>query len=716
MSKPASMLAGVIGLWTALALAQEQHPEPGTKAELFELPALSVQAQRLESLTVPSEAQAGQELREVPGNTSLLETEAVRKGRVGSLVDILQQSPSIYSRSRFGGSEARLSIRGSGIMQTFESRGVRLLRNGLPLSEADGFTRNQLVDPLIVQSAQVYPGANALEYGAANLGGAINLITPTGYTTDTLTAHLEAGSNAWTRAQIAGGQVLGNSGLDYFASLSGLHQNGFREANDEEQSMQFYGNIGYQASDQAEHRLHFTYMVQDLELPGSLSKDQVEDDPEQVNTLWARSRALRNFDPLLRLDWQSAFTLSPDTRLDLGASWQHLEMFHALPSFLFSPGAPQSQVLALDRNDTSLNARLRSQGQWLGLAQELTLGARAAHGEDETDYFVSRFGTTAKGPKTRTEDGRALTVELFAEDRLAVTEALTLVLGGQWAYAHRKVKTDQVDPTRPLGGGFTGDDDYAQFNPKVGFTYQVVPAAQLFGNVSRSFEPPTLVELGNTVTGEPVDAQDAWTVEIGSRGRWGNLDWQLAGYYAWLDREILITENPPGTGNFATANADKTIHAGLELGLAYHQPLNWLGADQLITRVNYTLNEFRFDDDPAFGDNTLPGIPEHLIRAELSYRHPSGFYLAPSVSASAGKAFVDFANTLENDPYAIVDLRTGFDHPAGWSVFVEAENLTNERYASNTGVIADASAGFGDPAVFNPGRPLSVFGGFELRF
>lgn len=717
MSRSASVLAGAVGLWTAVALAQAPRTEPGANEEVFQLPALSVEAQRLESLTVPSTTQARQALREVPGNTGLIDTEEVRKGRAGSLAEILQQSPSIYSVSRFGGSEDRLSIRGSGITQTWESRGVRLLRNGLPLTEADGLTRSQLVDPLIVQNAEVYPGANALEYGAADLGGAVNLITPTGYTADILTAHLEAGSDAWTRAQIASGRVLGESGLDYFASLSGLHQNGFRETADEEQALQFYGNLGYRASNGAEHRLHFTYMKQDLELPGSLSKDQIKDDPEQANKLWADSRGQRNFNPLLRLDWQSALTLGSATHLDLGASWQHLEMFHSIPSFLFSPGAPRSQIITLDGDDASLNARLRSQQQWLGLSQHLTLGVRAAHGESETGYFVPRsFGSTTKSTKARTENGRALTAELFVEDRITVTEALTLILGGQWAYAQRKVKTDQIDPAQPLGGGFTGKDHYTQLNPKIGLIYQIAPTAQLFGNVSRSFEPPSLSELGNTATDKPLDAQDAWTVEFGSRGRWGNLDWQLAGYYAWLDREILITEDPPGTGNFATANADKTVHAGVEIGLAYHQPLNWLGADQLTTRINYTLNEFHFDDDAAFGDNRLPGIPEHVIHAELSYRHPSGFYLTPNVDVNAGKAFVDFANTLENDPYAIVNLRTGFDHPAGWSVFLEAENLANERYASNTGVIADASAGSGNPAVFNPGRPLSVFGGFELRF
>ncbi|HET8701515.1 MAG TPA: Plug domain-containing protein, partial [Nitrococcus sp.] len=158
MSKPTSMLAGVMGLWAAVAFTQAQGAEPEANAneKIFKLPTLSVKAQRPESLTVPSPAQARQALREVPGNTGLIETQPVREGRVGSLADILDQSPSIYSQSRFGGSEDLISIRGSGITQTWESRGVRLLRDGLPLTEADGMNRSQLVNPLIVRFAEVY--------------------------------------------------------------------------------------------------------------------------------------------------------------------------------------------------------------------------------------------------------------------------------------------------------------------------------------------------------------------------------------------------------------------------------------------------------------------------------------------------------------------------------------------------------------------------------
>ena len=36
----------------------------------------------------------------------------------------------------------------------------------------------------LVRYAEIYPGANALEYGASSFGGAINFVTPTGITSE----------------------------------------------------------------------------------------------------------------------------------------------------------------------------------------------------------------------------------------------------------------------------------------------------------------------------------------------------------------------------------------------------------------------------------------------------------------------------------------------------------------------------------------------------
>src|SRR5690606_10950431 len=72
--------------------------------------------------------------------------------------------------------------RGSGIAQGFHQRGVLFAQDGVPFADADGFSDFQSVDALSARYVEVWKGANTLRFGGAQLGGAINLVTPTGRT------------------------------------------------------------------------------------------------------------------------------------------------------------------------------------------------------------------------------------------------------------------------------------------------------------------------------------------------------------------------------------------------------------------------------------------------------------------------------------------------------------------------------------------------------
>jgi iron complex outermembrane receptor protein len=128
----------------------------------------------------------------------------------------------------------------------------------------------------------------------------------------------------------------------------------------------------------------------------------------------------------------------------------------------------------------------------------------------------------------------------------------------------------------------------------------------------------------------------------------------------------------------------------------------------------YLWSDFRFDGDRDFGDNRLAGLPEHYYRAELMYEHPSGFYAGPNVEWVPKRYNVDFAETLFADPYALLGFKIGFRCQRGFSVFVEARNLTDETYAATTGVIARATDF--NRAQFLPGDGRSFFGGVEWKW
>jgi iron complex outermembrane receptor protein len=96
------------------------------------------------------------------------------------------------------------------------------------------------------------------------------------------------------------------------------------------------------------------------------------------------------------------------------------------------------------------------------------------------------------------------------------------------------------------------------------------------------------------------------------------------------------------------------------------------------------------------------------------YEHPCGFYGGPNLEWVPNKYNVDFAESLFADPYALLGFKVGYRSPKGFSVFFEAKNLTDKKYAAVTGVIADA--GGQDRAQFLPGDGRSFFGGIEWKW
>ena len=99
-----------------------------------------------------------------------------------------------FVQSRFGAEESRLSIRGSGLQRNFHWLGIKIMQDGIPLNLADGSSDYPGIDPLATHYIEVYRGANALQFGASNIGGAINFISPTGYNAPKFEVRTEIGS------------------------------------------------------------------------------------------------------------------------------------------------------------------------------------------------------------------------------------------------------------------------------------------------------------------------------------------------------------------------------------------------------------------------------------------------------------------------------------------------------------------------------------------
>ena len=127
----------------------------------------------------PVVGDARQRLSETPGAVSVISAESYQKRFAIALDDMLRDAPGVYAQRKWGG-DIRISIRGSGIGNANHNRGLLIAQDGLPLNEADGYGDSQSIDPLIARYTEVYRGGNALRFGGALLGGAVNVVTPTG--------------------------------------------------------------------------------------------------------------------------------------------------------------------------------------------------------------------------------------------------------------------------------------------------------------------------------------------------------------------------------------------------------------------------------------------------------------------------------------------------------------------------------------------------------
>ncbi|MFD2580736.1 TonB-dependent receptor plug domain-containing protein [Novosphingobium colocasiae] len=120
---------------------------------------------------------ARERLARTPGAVSVVAAETYEGRLALGMPDLLRDVPGVLSNKRYG-EEARLSIRGSGIDQSYHQRGVLIAQDGVPFADADGFSDFQKVDALGARYVEVYKGGNALRFGGAQLGGAVNLVTP----------------------------------------------------------------------------------------------------------------------------------------------------------------------------------------------------------------------------------------------------------------------------------------------------------------------------------------------------------------------------------------------------------------------------------------------------------------------------------------------------------------------------------------------------------
>lgn len=665
-------------------------------------------AQRSGALTVPNTDEARAEIQRTPGAVSLVPAETYKTSTPAvTLKDALDFTPGVFVQPKWG-EDTRLSIRGSGLSRNFHGRGVQLLMDGvIPITTADGGSDFQEIDPTAYRYLEVFKGGNALRYGANQLGGAINFVMPTGYDSDAFGARLDIGSFGFRKSTVSSGGVFGAA--DYFITGTWQEQDGFRDHSSGD-SVRGAMNIGYKLSRNVETRFYLNANDIQQDIPGSVTKQQALNDPKAAFVVpgepqlpfFPESVGNDNVDrdyerniESIRFANKTAVRLSQGTLLETGGFFLDRELDHPI---LF--------VIDNRTRDYGGFARVTNDATIGGHRNQFVAGVTVHNGETRSKFYRNILGE--RGALFSDKDQISKNTIVYAENSFFALPSLALVAGIQYVDASRESE-DRL-------GAASGKADFSFWNPKAGIVWDVTQTSQVFANVSKSGEAPTFSEITiNPTATTSLKPQEAVTYEIGTRGRSENFNYEIALYRSNLDNEFQCLN--AGQNLCQQANADKTIHQGVEFGVgaAVWQGLFERDAtpDKLWLNLAYTFSDFRFDDDAQFGDNELPGAPRHYLRAELLYKHPSGVFAGPNVEWVPQAYYVDNANTLETDAYALLGAKIGYEGEQ-FTAYIEGRNLTDETYISSVSIAGDANGTDGN--FFEPGTGRAVYGGISMKW
>lgn len=696
-------------------------------------------------LTQPTMTQALNEQRLIAGSTSLAQMSPLRQ-RLSTLKDALAMQPGVIIQEFFGlNDQPRLNIRGSGIQSNPQRRGVYLLQDGIPVNFADGSYIIGVMDPMTAHFVEVFKGANALNFGASTLGGAINFVSPTAnkqHGANTL-VKVEGGSYGYRAVAASMGYRWQTS--DAHISTSYSAQDGHRLYNHNTR-WSIAANYGLQnPNGHVENRtyLHFTWLK--FQFPGPLNMQQLMDNPKQVNAGVDLPFSMgpnvlrdkpRRFARIIRMANRTGIRINASSDLVAAVYYQYADDQFVFPITISIPHS--------FHHDGGLTVSYRlNTGK-----HNLRAGLVASAGQIDRRTYINKDGLESFMFAHDNLQARNLT--LFAEDLIRMTSKLNFVADAHLVYNERNSSDRFPQPDlRPWyshmskkyryfrSQSTTLNQHWTAFNPRIGLIYSPFKGedVQLFGNLSRSYEPPTFDELvGTEVTTNintspkrlyaiALDKQTATTLELGSKGRTTRFSWNVAAYRSWVHNEILEVKDYV-RGIKRTENYPTTLHQGVEVGLnAVVADNPWgINAGKLTFGGVYDFSDFRFSGGKYQGKR-LAGIPQHYLNLSAEYEHSCGLSLAAQVEWKPGETPIDHTNTMFQPAYHVWNVRAAYALGKNISLYVEMKNVANSRYASSY-VISDEIHNPPIPfpnfsarqmAFFIPAQPRCIFGGLTWQ-
>ena len=646
---------------------------------------------------------------EAPFAMTVLTPDSARPGqRHIALDESLALVPGLTAVSRTNpAQDPRISIRGFGARSAFGVRGVRVLRDGMPLTLPDGQTPVDYLSLESVGRIEVIRGSASALYGNAS-GGVIDLRTaPPPAERLAGTASQWIGDYEFSRTTLKAGGVSGRA--YYQADASFLRNGGYRVYSRQRTNSGFMragATLG--GTDYAIDILGFDMPL--AENPGALTLAQFRSNPrlaDQPSVNKASRKVVRQLQVGVSADRQ----LQHDD-FSLSAYVGGRSLYNPLTFAVVDVGRRTYGASGRLAHESSVSSRLNT----------LTAGFDLQSQNDSRRNFTNcnnvppLTAPTVTCPTLGDEEG---TVTLnqrelvsgagaYLSDEVRLTEKLRMSAGVRGDNVAFEVRDRLIGNGNPDD---SGKRTLRSITPYLALVSMISATQSLYANVASAFETPTATELGNHPDGsaginQDLNPQKSTTYEAGYKAALiDGVRYDVAAYLTRVRDELVPFEIQASGGRRYFRNAGRTTRRGAELGVSYAK-------GPVLLNVAYTYSDFHFDryvvGTSTFDGNRIPGLPMHRgqVSAALSGRN----VFAVAEAEMAGRSFVDDANSSRAPGYEVMHLRVGSERipRTPLSLVAGVQNLFNRHYSPSISV--NAAAG----KFFEPAAGRTVFFGAAI--
>ncbi|HVZ05007.1 TonB-dependent receptor [Hyphomicrobium sp.] len=674
---------------------------------------------------------------------------------VFSVSDVLHEVPGVSLKQGNGPRDMGISIRGSNARNGYGIRNIVVLDDGFPVTQPDGLSRSDLIDPHAYAGIDVWRGPSSALFGNYATGGAINFRTWPGGVVDGVEYGIDVGSFNYLNNYVIGGAKGSNWEGSIFTS--DVRGDGYFE----------YGSFNTQTINAlltykptASDTITLKAINNDLytQLPFRTSLRDFRLNPYQKGCKTAATAAegceTLNYSPgygaPVAQTAEQAGANRNDRRTLGGFRWDHV--FNADTS-------SQVQFVIDDRNINQPTGTTGSIGDYLsynfsgGLTNRSTfagLPTLAYLGAfwnylpvDGQTYFIAPGGNARLGKLQSVQRGSTMNFGARVREEVKLTNEFAVVAGA--TVERTSLDGSQTGFTYDVDGNVattrnvSANRDLTNFAPELGVVYTPSREWQLRARVGTGYGTPQFSNLFVTPDGEPgnnTELKSQRNVGFDVGGDWrpvSGVTLSLTGFYEFFNNELVSQSAGPGLMNF-TFNAPASEHRGIEaaanviFGEGWRWTASYLFNDQVYTDYDELVSGA--SEAVSRAGNKIPGVSPGEVTTRLSYDQPDGPFrgLGTYVEYEWHDGFyMENANLLTAPGYQLVNLNVHYtkDFDTGpvrsLMAYFEIRNLFDETYISAANNISDRAGYTADDLAgiagsIYAGAPRTYYGGMKVRF